>query len=347
MKKRFGKSPFSYIYTAFWTSYLILRFLFGERQGLLAFASNFVPASLLPVLLVPIIGYKRRDWLLSIAGSLLTIFLLLEYGSRFLPRSLIPIRNKYSLTILSHNTGQNLPGYENRYRLITDIDADIVLLQEVTDEFIQRYGQELAVNYPHMAIGPGQKDRDQTVRMGILSKYPIVDVLDFKLAEDGLVFQQRAVIDYKGLNIAVYNIHTTFPWLYLRENSTFNHIRFPIYDDVVRRSEIDKLYTLITNEQLPVLLGGDFNFGDQSDDYRKIQDAGLVDVYRNVGYGFGFTWPINRTPSVSIKPAIPFIRVDYIFHSPDFHPIASKLLRETGSDHRPIWSELQPDFSDR
>jgi len=301
----------------------------------------------MPVWLVPIIGYKRRDWLLSIAGSLLTIFLLLEYGGRFLPRLSKPMGDRYALTVLSHNTGQNLPGYENRYRLIADVDADIVLLQEITEEFIQNYGQKLTAKYPYMAIGPGQEDGNQTVGMGILSKYPIIDMSDFKLVEDGLVFQQRAVIDYKGSNIAVYNIHTTFPWLYLRESNAFNHIRIPIYDDVVRRSEINKLYTLIKNEQMPVLLGGDFNFGDQSDDYRKLQKAGLVDVYRDIGYGFGFTWPVNRTPSVNIKSAIPFIRVDYIFHSLGFYPIAASTLDETGSDHRPIWAELQLDFSGR
>jgi len=256
------------------------------------------------------------------------------------------MRDRYGLTVLSHNTGQNLPGYENRYRLIADIDADIVLLQEITEEFIQSYGSVLTVKYPYAAIGPGQEDRNQKVGMGILSKYPIIDVSDFKLVEDGLVFQQRVVIDYKGSNIAVYNIHTTFPWLYLRNNSTFNHIRIPVYDDITRRDEINALQNLIKNEQLPVILGGDFNFGDQSDDYRKLRNAGLVDAYRNVGYGFGFTWPVNRTPSVNIKPALPFIRVDYIFHSPSFHPIAAKVIHETGSDHRPIWAELQLHFSD-
>lgn len=347
MKRKLGESLFLYIYAAVWTSYLILRLLFGERQGLLALASNFVPAALIPVWLVPFIGYKRRDWLLSIAGSLLTVFLLVEYGGRFLPRLSKSMRAGYGLTVLSHNTGQNLPGYENRYRLISDTDADIVLLQEVTEEFIQSYRQILVVKYPYVVIGPGQEDRNQKVGMGILSKYPIIDVSDFKLAEDGLVFQQRVVIDYKDSNIAVYNIHTTFPWLYLRNSSTFNHMRVPVYDDVIRRNEINTLYTMIKNEQLPIILGGDFNFGDQSDDYRRLRSVGLVDIYRDVGYGFGFTWPVNRTPSVNIKPALPFIRVDYIFHSRGFHPIAAKVIDETGSDHRPIWAELQLHFPER
>ncbi len=340
MKRRVLSSPCLYFYTTTWISYLVLRFFFKSQWGLLALMSNFIPVILLPVVIVPIVGYKRRDWLLTIAGTLLIVFLLVEYGNRFLPKSVRQISDEPRLTVLSHNTGQNLPEYKRRYDLILQSNADIVLLQEITEEFMQSYGTGLAVQYPYIAIGPLQTDRDQAVGMALLSKHPIVSVSDFKLAEDGLVFQQRAVVNYKGDEIAVYNVHTTFPWFYWDRETFFGVLPMPVYDDSVRDIEISKLAELIQDEQTPVLIGGDFNFGDQSDDYHVLLGTGVTDAYRKAGYGFGFTWPVNRTPSLDIKPAIPFIRVDYVFHSVDFSTVSSRVLDETGSDHRPVWVEL-------
>lgn len=328
------------LYSLFWILYLVTYWVFGDKIGLVALSSNCIPTALAPSFLGVAVGIKRRDRILTFLSGVLVAFLLIEYGPRFIPKNWKIREEQNTLSVLSHNMGQNLPGYTKRTQLIIDNEPDIVILQEITQEYIDRYWDELLEKYPHNSIGVLQADRDQNVGMAILSKYPLLEVNNFKLADKGLVFQQRAIIDVNGQQIVVYNIHTTFPWIRLAEKFPVRGILFPIYDDFVRRSEIEKLIQLLMQEKAPVILAGDFNFNDQSSDYQKLRAINFTDAFRNAGIGLGFTWPANRTPSVNIRPATPLVRVDYLFHTPDFQSLDAMVLNETGSDHKPLLTKL-------
>ncbi len=98
--------------------------------------------------------------------------------------------------------------------------------------------------------------------MGILSRYPILSSKDFKLAKEGLVFQQRAIIKVGDRKIAIYNIHTTYPWF--RPQKILFSFTLP-YDYSIRSSrEIQSLVKLLQEENLPVIAARDFNMTDRS-----------------------------------------------------------------------------------
>jgi vancomycin resistance protein VanJ len=207
----------------------------------------------------------------------------------------------------------------------------------VTGDFIKERWPHIKAQYPYHVNGPllGEK----AVGMGILSKYPIIDVTNFKLDQDGIVFQQRAEVNLLGKSIAVYNIHTTFPWIRVERDPWLSRIPWPVYDDKTRRKEIANLLLRLREEKIPFVLAGDFNLADFSEDYEELA-AVLGDAYRSAGSGLGFTWPANRTPSVNIPIHRPLVRIDYIFYSNEWRAKYARTLDKTGSDHLPLFTSL-------
>jgi endonuclease/exonuclease/phosphatase (EEP) superfamily protein YafD len=86
----------------------------------------------------------------------------------------------------------------------------------------------------------------------------------------------------------------------------------------------------------PGIMLGDFNTTDQSDLYKLVQDTGLTDAFRAVGWGFGLTWPVHfgraNTP--------PLVRIDYIWFTKHFGAVDAWVGPQTGADHLPVLAEL-------
>lgn len=318
--------------------YFALRFLIGDALGIVALLNNCVPAMLVPAFFVLPVSIKRRDRLALAWSALTTLFLVCVFGPRFLPRNALVLGDSVTpLRILSYNTGQDLPDYDEVDKLVRESGADIVILQEITHDYITGYWPEMLAMYPYQVYGPLQGEKQ--VGMGILSRYPVIELSNFKLADNGLVFQQRALVNIDDRVVALYNIHLTFPWIRVRPDPVFSRLPWFVYDDEVLREEVDNLAMLIRNEQIPVIAAGDFNLTDQSSDYQRITSL-LIDSYRDVGFGLGCTWPDNLVPALGIRPAIPLVRVDYIFHSGGIRSVAADVLQSNGSDHRPVVVDL-------
>src|SRR5207245_1653923 len=130
--------------------------------------------------------------------------------------------------------------------------------------------------YPHQVYGPFLGEH--LVGMGILSRYPIVDIENFKLATDGLIFQQRASIMIEDKTITMYNIHLTPPRIHMKRNAFFSHVPWLIYDYYIRREEVKNFVALIKGQQAPIVAAGDFNFSNHSREYRLLA-AFLNDAY--------------------------------------------------------------------
>src|SRR5438105_741620 len=60
----------------------------------------------------------------------------------------------YHLRILSHNVGQDLPDYDGIDNLLCKVDADIVLLQEITRDYVDRHWDKLSHTYQYLSYGP-------------------------------------------------------------------------------------------------------------------------------------------------------------------------------------------------
>ncbi len=318
--------------------YFILRFLVGDGLGAVAFLNNCIPALLFPALLVLPVSIKQGDRFAFGWSVFAALFFVFVFGPRFLPRN-APVADDLgtSLRILSYNTGQDLSDYAHVDKLVRESHANIVVLQEITKDYIDEYWSELLGIYPYQVYGPLEGEKQ--VGMGILSQYPITELDNFKLADNGLVFQQRASVNIDGRVITLYNIHLTFPWIRVRSDPVFSRLPWPVYDNEVLQEEVSNLVELLRDEQTPIIAAGDFNLTDQSSDHQKITNL-LIDSYRDVGFGLGYTWPANLVPAIHIRPAIPFVRVDYVFHSDNIRSLTVKVLQASGSDHKPVVVDL-------
>jgi endonuclease/exonuclease/phosphatase family metal-dependent hydrolase len=88
-------------------------------------------------------------------------------------------------------------------------------------------------------------------------------------------------------------------------------------------------------ETAPMLIVGDMNMSDEFAEYNMLA-ARLIDSYMQAGDGLGYTFP-----NLTLAPLPPMLRLDYIFHTDDFHSIESVILDAgDASDHSVVMSTL-------
>jgi len=296
---------------------LALRLLIGESWPVVGFFTTFSHLLWLPALVLLPLMLLLRAW--AIAGLLLPSVLLFLgfYGGQFWPgRQASPQAS--DLSALTYNLYAMNSDYARSAALIAEQNAAIVALQELGQSASYALTARLNRLYPHQALYP-RPPGYSTQGMGLLSKHPILekefwqyDWLPIPLA------YMRVVLDVQGRRLVVYNAHPTHPGM-------SGH---GFFDDSLRDREIRELMARIRAEGPgDLLLLGDFNLPDQSDDYQQIT-ATLRDSYREVGWGMGWTYPAT----------LPILRLDYGFYQGNLQATQAQLMPHGGgSDHRPVF----------
>lgn len=226
------------------------------------------------------------------------------------------------LTVVSHNVAAENRDPVGTARALASSGADLLALEELTDQAKGTYEKELAKAYPHHTV-------QGTV--GLWSKLPLsdtrpVDVLRGMVGplakklrpEDIPVDPPRAlrttVTTQKG-PLAVYVAHLGSVRLMPRGG---------FWTDS-RDAGATKLAKAVAAERSErVLVLGDFNgtMDDRALDGLASQLRSVQDV---AGDGFGFSWPAK----------FPVARIDQILVR-GVEPKSAWLLPATGSDHRPV-----------
>ena len=323
-------SCFAYSYCAFILCYLILRLIFWDRLWIVAFIGTFSPLILLPILFLPILAFSiiKNRWfsiISSIACILLISWLHVKY---FSPEPINITGSQPGLKILSHNVGWYTTKSQTLVKLIKQQQADIVFLQETVQKHRKKVFDLLKSDYPYQIDTPP---------VGIMSKYPVLSSEILHLANHPET-QQRAIIKFAGQEIVIYNMQATGPWVKLYKILSF--IKLPVYKYKQRFPEIQNLVERIQQETLPVIVAGDFNMTDESQDYYSVQKV-LQDAFLKSGFGFGFTWPHGFfAKRFNLKLTYPVCRIDYIWHSKHWGAKSSSVLEATESDHLPVAAEL-------
>ena len=299
--------------------FLLLRVLLPDSPLVIGFA-NFLHLLLLPAPLVFVLCLPLRRFALVPLLIAPMLAALLSYAPFFLPDAPASARaDGLGLRVLSFNL-QAAEGdaVEPLLAIIQAADADIVALQELSTSAARRLSAALAESYPHQALHPqpGQPVPGQ----GILSRYPITEDRFWRIS----LGQQRAVIDFDGIGVTVFNAHPI-------------HMFVP--HGVERHAaDLDSVLSQIDPAAGPLLLVGDFNMTDQTPVYgRVVEGLALTDAYRAAGRGLGFTFPADE-PLPGLPP---LARIDYIFHSDHWVSTAAAVWPDAGgSDHRPVWANL-------
>lgn len=298
------------LYSAVVHGWLLLRWLIGERSGLIAFANTFAEWLLLPAL--GLLPFARRRW--ALLGLPLAL-LLRRYGPRFIPRQRQAAPTVPTLTVLTHNLLADPHPLDAIIANLRASDADIIALQEVSQAYEPLLIDGLRDLYPHYGT---HTVLSRFAGQAIFSRCPLLedDYWQYEWLPTPLG-HQRALIDTPVGPVAVYNVHPTHPGM---NGQHFN----PDY----RHREIQDVMRRITAEAVPVILLGDFNMPENSPDYQTVT-AALTDAYADVGLGIGWTF--------RLKLPFPFLRLDYVFCSSQWLPLTAEVLPEHGgSDHHPV-----------
>ncbi|WP_327372224.1 endonuclease/exonuclease/phosphatase family protein [Streptomyces sp. NBC_01217] len=224
------------------------------------------------------------------------------------------------LTVVSHNVGAGNPDPAGTARDLAASGADVLALEELTQQARGTYEKELAKAYPHHTV---------LGTIGLWSKLPLSDTrtvdikqdvgprADTKSAEDKLPYNRalRTTVATDKGPLAVYVAHLGSVRVNPREGFSTGH----------RDRNAQALGEAVAAEKNErVVLLGDLNgtmddraFTGITSQLRSVQDA--------AGDGFGFTWPAP----------FPVARIDQILVR-GVEPKSSWLLPATGSDHRPV-----------
>lgn len=219
-----------------------------------------------------------------------------------------------TLSLLISNVRQKNNQYDKVGRLITQTDADLVLLVE-TNEWWRKRLQPYIKDYPYKKEHP----LENTYGMLLYSKLPLEGTRVKHLVEEGVpsIFTSIQLKNQEKVNL--YFLHPKPP------------IPGHAMDSEERDEEIMHIVKEVQLSKNPVIVGGDLNDVAWSHSTRNfIDQSGLGDP--RLGRGFYNTFNAEMA----------FFRwpLDHIFVSKDFELVKLKRLGYVGSDHFPIYCRL-------
>jgi len=285
-----------------WVAFLIRVFIFHE--GLVA----------LGIFLVTCLF--RRWRMAAVTGPVVLVALgpaIAQYFPRSNPQAPFTAMTVVSINLLMVNetTGPIIEELQTA-------DPDVILFQEYTFDWHEAIAAKLGNDYPYVTYDA----RDDSFGTAIYSRFPFVSKPENYLPLGSSPLPQiRAVVEIGRSRIAIYNVHLLPP-------INYEYI-------VETRLQFANLARLLSEERLPVILGGDFNFTERTPQADRLADIGLRNTHHLAGWGRGTTWP-----NLSVFRLLPAIRLDHIFLSSELTCSESTVGTGEGSDHRPVLAKI-------
>lgn len=310
----------------------ILRVILLDVPPWIELLNTFAPFLFIPSPILVLLAFKMRSrFFLALSLSPFILFAL-AFGSLFIPRNATTsVSGEKALTVMTMNLG---PGVAIPSQLADEIEqsnADIVAVQEMTDESANVLAKRLRSQYPYLILDSNAHTT------GLLSRFPVRATEWFRPAGEGRA-ALYAEIDVNG---TILNLIAPHP---LPSNIVWWQDRPPFaigIDDSAQQRELADIAQRAQTIAKPVIVLGDLNISDQTRAYPTMANY-FRDAYREVGWGFGFTFPSglrvrNFFPTSggfgSLTVPGPWLRLDYVFHSDDLVAESAQVLCRGGSDH--------------
>jgi endonuclease/exonuclease/phosphatase family metal-dependent hydrolase len=253
----------------------------------------------------------------------------------------------YNVEFLTHAGKETPEGLNPIVAYIRDLNPDIVCMQEVGIEFIQKNRFEPKTKkalkaYRYFASG----EKEERFSVVCMSKYPILRfyridyeslsnsswVYDVKIGHDTIRVINNHLESNK-LNREEKDQYTEI--IQKRESAKLTKVAGLLGSKVgkstrIRGNQADAVSQVIHDSPYRVLVCGDFNDVPGSYTYRKIR-SDILDCWVEKGNGWGHTFHENLF----------LFRIDYILHTPDIHCVSSHVDHVRYSDHYPVWANIQ------
>lgn len=310
-------------------SWLVMRFVLGDfswwsfaLNSLLLYAFAPLPA----VLVVAVLSRRRQVWAILIMSAAVWAW---QWGGLFLPGAPIVQAGGPALSVMAYNVlGSNVET-EAVLATIRQANADVVALQELNLENAAVIARELQAEYPHQVLNPARG----VTGAGVISRFP------FRLTGESL--PDRAwVSEPHILELEVAGRSVTL----VRFHAIANPGNY-----APRERQARQLAEYARAHTGPLIVVGDLNVTDQNSAYDLLARE-LRDAWREVGWGFGHTFPgaDQLVSPGSSRPvlggvSVPqwLVRIDYVFHSDELAALDARLGQFDGmSDHRPVIATL-------
>ncbi|MFB7496344.1 endonuclease/exonuclease/phosphatase family protein [Streptomyces sp. NPDC056161] len=287
-----------------------------DSGGLGSLVETFLPwfGLFVPVLLA--VALWRRSASAVVALLLPALVWLNLFGGLLGDRS----RSGGDLTVVSHNVGAENPDPAGTARDLAASGADVLALEEITQQSRGTYEKELAKAYPYHSV-------QGTV--GLWSKLPLSDTRPVDIRQDvgplgDTKPAEAKMADNRALRTTVATDHGPLAVYVAHLGSVRVNPRAGFWTDSRDRNARALGEALAVEPNERVVLLGDLNgtMDDRAFDGITSQMRSAQDT---AGEGFGFSWPA----------AFPVARIDQILvHGVE--PTSAWLLPETGSDHLPV-----------
>jgi len=270
------------------------------------------------------------------------------YSQQLLPS--FPSESTNTLKVLTYNIYGKAASEDRQllFETLKQVDADIVCLTEFNPQTDpELFDAALNSLYPYRIAN---RDK-QSWRSGevILSKYPIRSFMDVFSRDENFVMGE-IVIGRK--TVTILNIHLTrLVRRAIESGNDMDGLKKGMKEsgDIAsfKVQQTEKILSLIENTQGPIVLTGDFNDTANSAFYKKISSH-LRDTFADAGWGIGGSFGqarlnllIAEKRKITQLLAHDFLRIDYIFASPELKALSSKVLSNTdGSDHKAVLTVL-------
>lgn len=271
--------------------------------------------ALSPLVIVPLVGLAITAWRtwdrkLTLALVGLSAGYLGSFVSLGSVVGCTPSTAEDEIAIYTHNLWWPQGEPDAIARSIDASDADILVLQEVSQAMVDALGQHplLADDYRFRASEPSDEDING---LAVWSRYPISD----------------ATVDVLGETTPRLRTTIESPRGPFRLDAV--HVTAPISDDRVREWETQLSQLAATDDAAPTLLAGDFNATEDHLQFRSILEQGWTDAHGPKGCGLDATWASERW-----FPTL--LRLDHVLASGHFEVLALEVGHNASSDHRPV-----------
>jgi endonuclease/exonuclease/phosphatase (EEP) superfamily protein YafD len=187
---------------------------------------------------------------------------------------------------------------------------DLVILIEAADAPVDAL-EDLLPDHPHRVMTPRARWGDGGTRTVIASRWPLTTRDD---PPDGLHAVAATAQTPLG-PVHIVGVHLTRPW-------PFQHS----WGQISQTMAIDAVVESLGG---PVVVAGDFNSVSNARIGKMVQR----DISLRPAAGFPGTWP-------AALPSLFGITIDQVYASPDLAFVSRRLGQPTGSDHRPVVTEI-------
>jgi vancomycin resistance protein VanJ len=314
-------------------AWFLARLAYGESFWLMAAVNSFAAWLFLPLpvmIVLAVFARRRLAWVAVLAPAVLW---LAWFGPRFLPRAPHAVGGNGSLRVMAFNLLATNGDVDGMVAAIEVARPDLIALAELGSAADATLARRLGTSYPYRMR---QTLPGSSFGTGIYSRWPIDSLGSL---ETGL-----------GLRSAAADVRTpvgTVRFVALHPRAT--HVDTESYERAkqslvesfrAREAQVTAVCRHLDGwGDRPVILAGDFNLTEFSDAYRCLAER-LGDTYREVGHGFGYTWPspwVLHAGLSLLQPLSPLTRIDYVFHSHHWVAVDAQVLDlDTGSDHLPV-----------